>query len=307
VAERTEGSINPGYYGLQAIKKGDFVLSADAGILSVVTQRRDDVAVLKGLFDIAQLRGPILITTLDLAKGVTGTDHVDTMGHKIHTGDLLFNPDTGALMRSKQDVMPPTTGVPMKMLVTVVGIGNVFGGGASYTAQSPLDITNDVISIDLTGYVQASDVPSRLWIGDTMPYASEGAAGSMMRTYWPGATDPVVGDFCLNTKYVTLVRVTTLTEYVISTVGVMDWSAFRSLLLTTDIDAAAGASRSGTVDLGGHPINAGAAVINTSTGNLMRVTDTVRPMPGQSSATVSVTGVSCVLNEKIADLAEEEF
>ena len=61
------------------------------------------------------------------------------------------------------------------------------------------------------------------------------------------------------------------------TVGVMDWSDFRSLLLTTDIDAAAGAVRSGTVDLGGQ------------------------------SATVSVVGVGCVLNEKIADLAEEEF
>ena len=179
--------------------------------------------------------------------------------------------------------------------------------GTVFSPVSPLSLQNGLLSVDLSGYVQASDVPSRLWVGDTMPYASEGATGSMMRTYWPGATDPVVGDFCLNTKYATLVRVTALSEYVISTVGVMDWSAFRSLLLTTDIDAAAGAVRSGTVDLGGHPINAGAAVINTSTGNLMRVTDTVRPMPGQSSATVSVTGVGCVLNEKIADLAEEEF
>lgn len=160
VAERTDRTIYPGTYGLQEMQVCDLVLALDAGILSRVRQRSGDSAVIQGMFDFAKLRGPIVTTALDLAKGAIGANHVDTMGHKIHVGDLLLNPNTGALMRATQDVMPPTVGVPMTKIVTAEGIGNVFDSGL--TAQSPLDITSGVLSVDLSAYVEASDVPSRI-------------------------------------------------------------------------------------------------------------------------------------------------
>ena len=36
--------------------------------------------------------------------------------------------------------------------VSVTGVGNVYAGGSSLTAQAPLSISNDVISIDLSSY-----------------------------------------------------------------------------------------------------------------------------------------------------------
>ena len=302
VAERTEGTINPGTYGLQELRAGDFVLALDAGILSKVSQRTDDRVVLQGLFDFAKLRGPLVTTTLDLAKGAYGANHVDTMGHKVHVGDLLLNPNTGALMRATQDVMPPTVGVPMTKLVYAEGIGNVFDSGL--TAQSPLDITSGVISIDLTGYVQASDVPSRLWIGATMPYAAESATTSLSRAAFPAVADAEVGDYVLSTSYWCLCQVTALTENLITVQGLMDLAQCRVFYVTTTIDAAAGQTRAGTLDCGGHPVKGGSLILNTSTGNLMQVDSTVNPMPGSTSVSVTVTGLGNVINPDLTGYAQ---
>ena len=47
----------------------------------------------------------------------------------------------------------PTSATMGYATVSATGLGNVFGGGATYTASSPLSIdANDVISIDLTSY-----------------------------------------------------------------------------------------------------------------------------------------------------------
>lgn len=305
VAERTDRTIYPGNYGMQEMKVGDLVLALDAGILSKVRQRSGDTAVIQGMFDFAKLRGPIVTTALDLAKGATGANHVDTMGHKVHVGDLLLNPSTGALMRATQDVMPPTTGVPMTKIVTAEGIGNVFDSGLM--AQSPLDITSGVLSIDLTDYVETSDVPSRIWIGDTVPYAAEGATGTMSKTACPNVDDVRVGDFCLNTKYATITRITSIAEYFVQSLGLMDWSVYRCLIQSTDIDAAAGASSTATVDLGGHPIYAGALILNPTSGNLMSVDTTVRPMPGSSTASVSVHGIGNIIDPDLTSYATKQY
>lgn len=77
--------------------------------------------------------------------------------------------------------------------------------------------------------------------------------------------------------------------------------------LTTNIEAVACVACFGILDLDGHFINEGPAVISTSIGNLICVIGTVRSMSGQSMAALGIVGAGCVLNEKIADLSGEEF
>ena len=64
-------------------------------------------------------------------------------------------------MRVTADVTRPSTSTS-SMNVSVLGVGNVYAGGSSLTAQSPLDITNDVISIDLSSYATKQYVDDAL-------------------------------------------------------------------------------------------------------------------------------------------------
>lgn len=61
-----------------------------------------------------------------------------------------------------------------------------------------------------------------------MPYAAEGATGTMVTHYLPSGMDPRVGDFCLNTKYATIAQITEVTTNYVRTLGLMDWSVYRS-------------------------------------------------------------------------------
>lgn len=163
--------------------------------------------------------------------------------------------------------------------------------GTEFTPASPLPLSNGVLSVDLSGYVEAADVPSRIWVAEMMPYAAEGATASLSRAAFTDLTDPRVGDWCLCMRYWCLTRITALTDYLVTVEGVMDWAQTRAFYTTTTIDADAGQAGSGSLDAGGHPVKAGALVLNTSTGNLMQVRSTVNPMPSQTSVNVAVTGL----------------
>lgn len=104
----------------------------------------------KGIVELARLRG-LIKTTLDVAPGSTGSGYVKTGGNALAKGTLLLNVTSGNLMRVTADVTRPSTSTGI-MNISVEGVGNVYGGGSTLTATSPLDITNDVTSIDLSGY-----------------------------------------------------------------------------------------------------------------------------------------------------------
>ena len=73
-----------------------------------------------------------------------------TLGHSVCTGTLILNTSTGALMRATSTGNPARAGAST-VTVNAVGLGNVFSGGTTLSASSPLYIANDTISIDLSG------------------------------------------------------------------------------------------------------------------------------------------------------------
>ncbi len=90
-------------------------------------------------------------TTLDAAPGTATRCSTDTRGRAISAGTLLLNVTSGNLMRVMSGCDAPRAGSYES--VSVLGVGNVYSGGASYTVQSPLSIyANDVISVDLSAY-----------------------------------------------------------------------------------------------------------------------------------------------------------
>ena len=151
VAEGETQAINAEYSGITDIAVGDWVLHTVQGTLSVVTAMSGPSYVtLKGILELPTLQGIVPTTALDLATGASGSAYDSTVRRRIRSGTLLLNPATGALMRASRDCNAQNGG---GCFVYGTGLGNVFGGGATYTASSPLSIdASNVISIDLTSY-----------------------------------------------------------------------------------------------------------------------------------------------------------
>ena len=104
----------------------------------------------RGIVELKRLRG-LIETTLDVAPGQTGSGYTKIGGNALAAGTLMLNVTSGNLMRVTADVTRPST-TTYSVNVQVEGVGNVYSGGSSLTAQSPLSIANDVISIDLSAY-----------------------------------------------------------------------------------------------------------------------------------------------------------
>lgn len=143
------------------VRVGDLLLNTLVGALSRCVYSNGSGAMnCTGILQLAKLRGIVPTTTLDLGEGVTGSGTVDTQGHSIATGTLLLNTSTGALMRTTAAANPTTSS--SNATVRAIGLGNVFSGGSSLTAQSPLSISNDVISVDLSGYATQTWVTQQI-------------------------------------------------------------------------------------------------------------------------------------------------
>ena len=145
-------------YGLDGIEAGDWVLNPFKGTLALAESVSGEWVNLRGYLDIAGKRDIVPTTALDLAEGETGSAWMDVYGPPVLSGTLLLNTSTGALMRATSNATPSTARMGYAT-VSAVGLGNVFGGGAGYTASSPLsiDASND-ISIDLSAYA------SQVWV-----------------------------------------------------------------------------------------------------------------------------------------------
>ena len=139
-----------GYYGGNMV--GQLLYSTRSDSICKVTaiDEAQHKITCKGIVELARLRG-LIETTLDVAPGSTGSGYAKTGGNALAKGTLLLNVTSGNLMRVTSDVTRPSTSTST-MNISVEGVGNVYGGGSTLTAASPLDITNDVISIDLSAY-----------------------------------------------------------------------------------------------------------------------------------------------------------
>ena len=151
VAEGSTQAIDASYSGITDIAVGDWVMHTIQGTLSIVTAMCGPTCVtLKGILELPTLQGIVPTTALDLAVGVSGNAYDGNVRRRVRSGTLLLNRTTGALMQANRDCNALNGG---GCFLYGTGIGNVFGGGASYTASSPLsiDASND-ISIDLSSY-----------------------------------------------------------------------------------------------------------------------------------------------------------
>lgn len=177
--------------------------------------------------------------------------------------------------------------------------------GTVFTPQSPLNLTNGVLSIDLTGYAEDSDLPPKLWVGHFVPSISEyssGMSSSLSKSSYPGLKK---GDFMWKPEADTLIQITSATEgtssYSIGYYGMVDFSLIRGILATTDIDLAPGVSGSASVNGNGHSIGVGTLLLNTTSGNLMRATAKATPSNGPSTkVTVNAVGLANIYNANVS-------
>lgn len=282
-----------GYYGGNMV--GQLLYSTRSDSICKVTaiDEAQHKITCKGIVELARLRG-LIETTLDVAPGSTGSGYAKTGGNALKAGTLLLNVTSGNLMRVASDVTRPST-TTGTMNISVEGVGNVYGGGSTLTATSPLDITNDVISIDLSGYAEASDLPPTVWYGTSMPGPTEGDT-----SYYSDVTykDVRLGDLLLNTSRGNLSQcVFSNGTGGMNCTGILQLAKFRGIVTTTSLDLAAGATGSGSVDSLGHSVCTGTLILNTTTGALMRATSTGNPASaGAATVTVNAVGLGNVFS-----------
>lgn len=307
-----------------------------------------------GLLDLGRMRMFDASTQVDVDPGETDTQTLTGNNHIYPAGCIILNPTTGNLMRVTADFVPQYT--KRDTTLTLQGLCNLYDAGSSFTAQSPLtlsngtlsvdlsayaalsgatftgavsgiaptanahfatkqyvdeavptlqassplSLSNGTLSIDLSGYAQESGLPPRLWISPFVPSITEysSAGKSIDKTYYPGLK---AGDFMWNTLADTLVKVNNVTEstysYSVVYEGLIDLSKARGLLPTTDIDLEPGVSGTASVSANGHSVNTGTLLLNTTSGNLMRVTAKATPSNGASAkASVSAIGLANIYN-----------
>ncbi len=176
--------------------------------------------------------------------------------------------------------------------------------GTVFTPQSPLNLTNGVLSIDLSDYAEDDDLPPKLWVGHFVPSITEyssGMSSSLSKSSYPGLKK---GDFMWKPEADTLIQITSATEgsssYSVGYYGMVDFSLIRGILATTDIDLDPGVSGSASVNGNGHSIGAGTLLLNTTSGNLMRATAKATPSNGPSTkVTVNAVGLANIFNANV--------
>ena len=183
--------------------------------------------------------------------------------------------------------------------------------GTTFTPQSPLALSNGVLSVDLSGYAESSDLPPKLWQGMFVPGPAEGALET--RGYLAIPFEGLkVGDFFLSTRSDRLSVVESISgsqgAWSVGVRGVLDLAKIRGILPTTDIDLAAGVSGSAQVDVWDHALAAGALLLNTTSGNLMRVTSHVdAAVDLGTSVTVAATGIGNVFGPDLTGYATQSW
>jgi len=251
-------------------------------------------AIVMGMLDLGHMRLFDATAQVDVDPGETESQTLSGNNHIYPAGCIIFNPTTGNLMKVTTEYAPQYT--KRDTPLTLQGLCNLYDVAAAFTAQSPLSLSNGELSIDLSDYAGASDIPPKLWMGPFVPSVTEysSTATSVSKSSYPGLK---VGDFMWNTVADTLVRLHNVSEgeysYSIAFQGMVDFSKARGILATADIDLAPGVTGSASVDVNGHSVNAGTLLLNTTSGNLMRVTAKATPANGTNvKVSVSAVGIA---------------
>ncbi len=275
-----------GYYGGNMV--GELLYSTRSDSVSKVTAI-DEIqhkVTVKGIVELSRLRG-LIETTLDVAPGSTGSNYTKVGGNALKAGTLLLNVTSGNLMCVTTDVTRPSISTGT-MNVSVEGVGNVYGGVSSLMTQSPLDITNNVISIDLSDYAETDDLPPAVVVrpldggrkgGQRELLLQRGLQGRPARR--PAAQHAEWRPFSM--RLLERYRRDELHGY--SAAGEVPGHRDHH-----EPELAAGATGSGAVDCLGHSVCTGTLILNTTTGALMWATSTADPASA-SATTVTVSAI----------------
>ncbi|MBR0405326.1 MAG: collagen-like protein [Eggerthellaceae bacterium] len=183
--------------------------------------------------------------------------------------------------------------------------------GTTFAPQSPLALSSGVLSVDLSGYAETSDLPPKLWYGMFVPDPEEGALAT--HTYMMVPYEGLkVGDYFLSTMSDRMGVVESMGgeagAWTVGVRGVLDMAKIRGILPTTDLDLAAGVSGSAQVDVRDHALSAGALLLNTTSGNLMQVTSDVDAATTLGvKVTVAAVGLGNVFGPDLTGYATQSW
>ncbi|MBQ3328712.1 MAG: collagen-like protein [Eggerthellaceae bacterium] len=300
----------------------------------------------EGLLDLERLRSFCATTEVDADPGQTVSGRLAYNRYSKHgfpEGCIFQNTTTGNLMRLTAAAIAPNT--DSSTPVTVEGLCNLYEpdvdlsgyaalSGAAFTgavsgiaptadahfatkkyvddavpaisASSPLSYSNGTMSIDLSAYALASDVPPN--VVDATSFNMLVAEGSLFN-FSAGVSSALfvaeVGDYVYDTRRNRIAIVTRKSVYgdndedfSMNGRTIFDFGKMHGIVTTTTLDVAPGSTGSGTVNSAGHAVLAGTLVLNLTSGNLMRATaDAVTN--NSNSPTVSVEGVANIYNANV--------
>ena len=190
-------------------------------------------------------------------KGDTGdTGATGPQGPKGETGDTGPKGDTGAAGADGVSCTHAWNGTVLSVTsasgtssADLVGpqgptgatgpTGPAGADGTTFTPQSPLSLSNGILSVDLSDYLEVSDLPLKLWAGASAPSTGENGMGSA-RIESAGMSGVAVGDLILNFTKGIISQVTSVSAEYFGYKGVVELSRFRGIVATTDIDLAEG-------------------------------------------------------------------
>lgn len=142
----------------EGLSVGDIIVNTRRMVISKVTNVSVNSSTGKvevitlGLLDLGKFRLFDVSTQVDVDPGDTDTQTIAGNNHVYPANCIIFNPTTGNLMKVSTEYVPAYSGRGTPLALE--GLCNLYdaGGGPSLAAQSPLSISNGVISIDLSAY-----------------------------------------------------------------------------------------------------------------------------------------------------------
>lgn len=145
---------------LDGMAVGDILVNLIRMTLGKVTQVSTDPntgktsAIVMGMLDMGRMRMFEATTQVDVDPGETDAQTLTGNNHIFPAGCIVFNPATGNLMQVTAEYVPQYT--KRDTPLALQGLCNLYDVAAAFTAQSPLALSNGVLSVDLTGYAALS-------------------------------------------------------------------------------------------------------------------------------------------------------
>ena len=181
--------------------------------------------------------------------------------------------------------------------------------GTTFTPQSPLSLSNGVLSVDLSSCLAADARPKDVYGYYNYPRAKDSGGSTWVRLgYNRTFGNAEVGDLVLNTRFLTLASI----QYISKGTGewgdvsailqsFLDLGPLRTLAVTTACDVAPGNTWTGSIDQGTKAFSypAGCLLLNLTSGNLMRVTAETPASYDSTNYTATVVGVANIFNANV--------